>query len=121
MLSILAAIERVAIQQPQKTAYQTHSASLTYGELWHLSDCMADYISKLHLQRQQPIVVYGHMSPLQIVAFLGAVKAGHPYVPVDSSTPSERIQLILEGLWSRITMHNRAITHADEHSRCSGE
>lgn len=96
MLSILAAIERVAIQQPQKTAYQTHNASLTYGELWHLSDCMADYISKLHLQRQQPIVVYGHMSPLQIVAFLGAVKAGHPYVPVDSSTPSERIQLILE-------------------------
>ncbi|MGG2072449.1 D-alanine--poly(phosphoribitol) ligase subunit DltA [Lysinibacillus irui] len=96
MLSILAAIKRVAIQQPQKTAYQTHNASLTYGELWHLSDCVADYISKLHLQRQQPIVVYGHMSPLQIVAFLGAVKAGHPYVPVDSSTPSERIQLILE-------------------------
>lgn len=49
-----------------------------------------------HLQRQQPIVVYGHMSPLQIAAFLGAVKAGHPYVPVDSSTPSERLQLILE-------------------------
>ncbi|WP_217581540.1 D-alanine--poly(phosphoribitol) ligase subunit DltA [Lysinibacillus sp. GbtcB16] len=96
MLSILAAIERVAIQQPQKTAYQTHNASLTYGELWHYSDCIADYIMAHHLQRQQPIVVYGHMSPLQIAAFLGAVKAGHPYVPVDSSTPSERLQLILE-------------------------
>lgn len=34
--------------------------------------------------------------PLQIVAFIGAVKAGHPYVPVDSSTPSERLQLITE-------------------------
>lgn len=96
MLSILAAIERVAIQQPQKTAYQTHNASLAYGELWHYSDCIADYIMAHHLQRQQPIVVYGHMSPLQIAAFLGAVKAGHPYVPVDSSTPSERLQLILE-------------------------
>ncbi|KUF32492.1 MULTISPECIES: D-alanine--poly(phosphoribitol) ligase subunit DltA [Lysinibacillus] len=96
MLSILAAIERVALQQPQKTAYQTHHASLTYGELWHLSDNVADYLMKLNLRRQQPIVVYGHMSPLQIVAFLGAVKAGHSYVPVDSSTPIERLQLILE-------------------------
>ncbi|WP_155590050.1 D-alanine--poly(phosphoribitol) ligase subunit DltA [Lysinibacillus cavernae] len=96
MLRILAAIERVATQQPQRTAYQTHNASLTYGELWHLSDCVADYMMKLNLRRQQPIVVYGHMSPLQIVAFLGAVKAGHPYVPVDSSTPTERLQLILE-------------------------
>ncbi|MCS1393247.1 MULTISPECIES: D-alanine--poly(phosphoribitol) ligase subunit DltA [Lysinibacillus] len=96
MLSILAAIERVAIQQPQKTAYQTHNASLTYSELWHLSDRLADYLMKLNLRRQQPIVIYGHMSPLQIVAFIGAVKAGHPYVPVDSSTPSERLQLITE-------------------------
>lgn len=96
MLSILAAIEHVALQQPQKIAYQTNNATLTYGELWHSSDCVAHSIMKLGLQRQQPIVVYGHMSPLQIVAFLGAVKAGHPYIPVDSSTPSERLQVIIE-------------------------
>lgn len=96
MLSILAAIQNVALQQPQKTAYQTSRESLTYSELWYLSDCVADYLLALDLKRKQPIVVYGHMSPLQIVAFLGAVKAGHPYVPVDSSTPSERLQLIIE-------------------------
>ena len=62
MLSILAAIERVAIQRT-KTAYQTHNASLTYSELWHLSDRLADYLMKLNLRRQQPIVIYGHMSP----------------------------------------------------------
>ncbi|MGE7673509.1 D-alanine--poly(phosphoribitol) ligase subunit DltA [Lysinibacillus sp. NPDC094403] len=96
MLSILEAIHKVAQQHPDRTAYQTNSDSLTYGELWHLSDCVAQYLMALDLKRQQPIVVYGHMSPLQIVAFLGAVKAGHPYVPVDSSTPSERLQIIVE-------------------------
>ncbi|MFB7159958.1 D-alanine--poly(phosphoribitol) ligase subunit DltA [Lysinibacillus sp. NPDC056232] len=96
MLSTLAAIQKVAQQHPHRTAYQTDSESLTFGELWHLSDCVAQYLMALDLKRQQPIVVYGHMSPLQIVAFLGAVKAGHPYVPVDSSTPSERLQIIIE-------------------------
>ena len=86
----------MAQQHPHRTAYQTNNDSLTYGELWHLSDCVAQYLIALDLKRQQPIVVYGHMSPLQIVAFLGAVKAGHPYVPVDSSTPSERLQIIIE-------------------------
>ncbi len=96
MLSILTAIQNVARQYPHRTAYQTNNDSLTYEELWHLSDRVAQYLAGLDLERQLPIVVYGHMSPMQIVAFLGAVKAGHPYVPVDSSTPSERLQLIIE-------------------------
>lgn len=96
MLSILASIQQVALQNPNNHAYHVNNDSLTYGELWHLSDCVAQYLMKLDLKRQQPIVVYGHMSPLQIVAFLGAVKAGHPYVPVDSSTPSERLQFITQ-------------------------
>ncbi|MFJ8100278.1 D-alanine--poly(phosphoribitol) ligase subunit DltA [Lysinibacillus sp. NPDC096212] len=109
MLSILEAIQKVAQQHPHRTAYQTNSDSLTYGELWHLSDCVAQYLMALDLKRQQPIVVYGHMSPLQIVAFLGAVKAGHPYVPVDSSTPSERLQIIIEASQACLLLKTEAL------------
>ncbi|MBB4826324.1 D-alanine--poly(phosphoribitol) ligase subunit 1 [Sporosarcina luteola] len=95
MVSILAAIEQAARKHPAKTAYQVDQVILTYSDLWHFSDRVAHSIMKLGLQRQQPIIVYGHMSPFQIVAFLGAVKAGHPYIPVDSSIPSERLQTII--------------------------
>jgi len=110
MLSILEAIQNVAHEHPQRTAYQTNNESLTYGELWHLSDCVAHYLKALDLKRQQPIVVYGHMSPLQIVAFLGAVKAGHPYVPVDSSTPSERLQIIIEASQACLLLKTEALS-----------
>ncbi|QTD41871.1 D-alanine--poly(phosphoribitol) ligase subunit DltA [Sporosarcina sp. Te-1] len=96
MVSILAAIEQTACKYPEKTAYRVDDMALTYHELWHFSDSVAHSISKLGLQRQQPIIVYGHMSPFQIVAFLGAVKAGHPYIPVDASIPSERLQTIIK-------------------------
>ncbi|MGN4127250.1 D-alanine--poly(phosphoribitol) ligase subunit DltA [Lysinibacillus sphaericus] len=96
MLSVLAAIQNVALQKPNHPAYRTSNESLTYGELWEYSDCLAHHLMALELKNQQPIIVYGHMSPLQIVAFLGAVKSGHPYVPVDSSTPMERLQVIIE-------------------------
>ncbi len=31
-----------------------------------------------------------------LIAFLGAVKSGHPYIPLDSSLPSQRVETILE-------------------------
>ncbi|WP_107925248.1 D-alanine--poly(phosphoribitol) ligase subunit DltA [Lysinibacillus parviboronicapiens] len=96
MLSVIAAIRDAALQNPNHPAYETNNESITYGELWDYSDCLAHHLMALKLTRQQPIIVYGHMSPLQLVAFLGTVKSGHPYVPVDSSTPAERLQVIIE-------------------------
>lgn len=96
MDSILAAIEQIACKHPERTAYRVDDMALTYHELWHFSDCVAHSIRKRGLQRQQPIIVYGHMSPFQIVSFLGAVKAGHPYIPVDKSIPPERLHNIIE-------------------------
>ena len=43
-----------------------------------------------------PVLVYGHMEPNMIVSFLGSVKAGRPYIPVDVSIPAERIVKIIE-------------------------
>lgn len=34
------------------------------------------------------------MSPLMLVAFLGSIKSGRAYVPVDVSMPVERIEQI---------------------------
>lgn len=69
MLSVIAAIRDAALQNPNHPAYETNNESITYGELWDYSDCLAHHLMALKLTRQQPIIVYGHMSPLQLVAF----------------------------------------------------
>src|SRR5437762_1332121 len=38
----------------------------------------------------------GHREPEMLVAFLGAVKSGRPYVPIDTALPQQRIDKVLE-------------------------
>ncbi len=45
--------------------------------------------------RPGPIAVIGHKEPEMLIAFLAAVKSGRPYVPIDSSHPTQRIDRIL--------------------------
>ena len=68
---------------------------LTFGELELLSNKLSGYLS-CNFPDKMPIVVFGHKSPLMIAAFIGCVKAGHPYCPVDTSMPEERIRDILD-------------------------
>lgn len=42
------------------------------------------------------MVVYGHKSPLMLVSFFAAVKAGLPYAPIDIAYPADRVADILE-------------------------
>lgn len=51
---------------------------------------------------RSPIMVYGHMQPEMIVNFLGCVKAGHAYIPVDLSIPADRVQRIAENSGAKL-------------------
>lgn len=94
-MSVLHMIHEMSLLYPQRIAYQVDEETLTYEELWKQSDLVAEFIVQGGLHDATPIAVYGHMSPKQVIAFLGVVKAGHPYIPLDTSIPNERIQHIL--------------------------
>lgn len=95
-MQLLQSIKKYAEIHPDSIAFVNGSESLTYGNLWRLSDGLAAYLQKQHLEKSEPIIVYGHMEPEMIISFLGCVKAGHPYIPVDTSVPMERIMKIIE-------------------------
>lgn len=95
-MKVLQQIAQMAAASPEKIAYRSDGNSITYGDLWQQSTEVAAAIKAMNLPEQSPIAIYGHMSPLQIVSFLGAVKAGHPYIPLDISIPDERIAHIIE-------------------------
>lgn len=79
---------------PDRAAHVSGGRSLTYRELWERSDALAALLLERHGRDGRPVVVRGHKEPEMLVAFLAAVKAGRPYVPVDLSIPQDRFERI---------------------------
>lgn len=69
--------------------------STTYGQLWAYSSSIAAYLHKTLPMNNDPVIVYGHKSPLMIASFLACIRSGHAYVPVDAfSVPKDRVASI---------------------------
>ena len=49
-------------------------------------------------EKRQPAVVLGHKSACMIAGFLGCLKSGHAFVPVDTEMPLTRLADILSQL-----------------------
>ncbi|KZE73771.1 D-alanine--poly(phosphoribitol) ligase [Paenibacillus elgii] len=96
-MTILDRIERKALQDPQHTAFIRGEERLAYGQLWNQSDALARWIVDTIGADNRPVLVYGHMEPEMLVCFLACVKAGHAYIPVDSSVPEARLASIVRG------------------------
>jgi D-alanine--poly(phosphoribitol) ligase subunit 1 len=91
-------IERIghwAVVAPKATAHISDGRTLTYGELRSHSDALACYLTQRLGDDRSPIAVLGHREPEILIAFLGAVKSGRPYVPLDTAVPQQRIDKIL--------------------------
>ncbi len=95
-MKLLTRIAQHAVGKPEQTAFRTEDQALSYSLLWDKSSRLASLIHAMQLVRQTPVVVYGHMGIYMPVSFLACVKAGHPYIPVDTSIPMERVRLIVE-------------------------
>lgn len=94
-LSIIQQIDQFAYSYPQKIVYQDHEKAYTYQQLKEASDKIACYLAQ-HFPNRKPVVVFGELEFEMLAAFLGAVKAGHAYIPIERHTPTQRIELILQ-------------------------
>ncbi len=80
---------------PEAVAHVSGDRSLTYGELDERSGRLAGYLTERFADNRSPIAVLGHREPEILIAFLGAIKSGRPYVPIDTAFPQQRIDKIL--------------------------
>ena len=94
--NLIAQIDQFAVSHPDKSAYDYLGTENTYGDLKKYSDALADYILKMDLPAKAPIVVFGGQTFEMIAAFLGVVKSGHSYVPVDVNSSLSRLESINE-------------------------
>lgn len=92
------AVERQARAHPHASAHRASGgATMTYGELWEASDRIAAALAAC-ADGRQPAVVLGHKSALMIAGFLGCLKSGHAFAPVDVETPPARLADIMAQL-----------------------
>jgi D-alanine--poly(phosphoribitol) ligase subunit 1 len=94
-VNLIERIDHWAAEAPERIAHLSGDRTLTYGELRGCSDGLASYLTKLFGDDRRPIAVLGHREPEMLVAFLGAVKSGRPYVPIDTALPQTRTDQIV--------------------------
>jgi D-alanine--poly(phosphoribitol) ligase subunit 1 len=94
-VNLIQRIDHWAAVVPETVAHISGDRTLTYCELCRRSDALAVYLTKRFGDDRSPIAVLGHREPEMLIAFLGAVKSGRPYVPIDIALPQQRIDKIL--------------------------
>ncbi|MEH2082694.1 MAG: amino acid adenylation domain-containing protein [Nostoc sp.] len=96
--------EATVTRSPDAIAVIFENEQLTYQELNHRANQLADYLRSAKLSRSdslgvKPEVLVGicvERSLEMVIGILGILKAGGAYVPLDPSYPKERLALILD-------------------------
>lgn len=103
-MDLVAQIDRWGVTAPDRPAHISGGRLLTYGQLKAGSAGLAARLVATLPGDRSPVAVIGHKEPEMLVAFLGAVKSGHPYVPVDVSLPAQRVEGIIAAAGARVTL-----------------
>lgn len=93
--NLVMTIDRWGQEQAEIVVYQSGAQRFTYGDLKNNSDSFANYLEK-NLTNKRPVVVFGELEYEMLASFLAVSKVGIAYIPIESNTPLERIQLILQ-------------------------
>ncbi|RJQ91305.1 amino acid adenylation domain-containing protein [Amycolatopsis panacis] len=73
-----------------------HGTRLTYGDLKDLSDALARRLRAVNVRAGDAVGVVGRRSVDALVAFLGILKAGAVYVPLEDTAPPYRLQAMAD-------------------------
>lgn len=93
--NILEYLYSTAARLPEKVAFSDGQCSLTFRELTQKTEAVASFLRK-NGRRSGPVGVFMERSPLEIAVFLGVVRAGCFYVPMDGEMGEERLKGIAE-------------------------
>ncbi len=115
-------IEAQVERTPAAIAASFEGQSLTYRELGDRSSQLAAY---LRSQGVGPDVLVGicmQRSLDMLVAFLGVLKTGGAYLPIDPVYPAERVAFMLEDSGAALVLRDRCVIEArGENPKLSGQ
>ena len=101
-MDLIAQIDMWGDQVASRPAHVSGTEVLTYGQLKQRSDQFASHLSHLLPPDHSPVAILGHKQPEMLVGFIGSLKAGHPYVPLDTSIPELRVRAVVDAARARL-------------------
>ena len=96
MMDLIEKINHWGETAPNHIAHICGDQSITYRDLRERSDALAAYFWRTLPHDHSPVALLGHKEAEMIIGFLGAIKSGHSYIPLDTSLPAYRIKNVLE-------------------------
>lgn len=104
--SIPARIARRAADAPNQIAIVDGKAQLTYGEIERQSNLLAARLQEAGAGQDRCIGLFLERSAQFIVAALAVLKSGAAYLPLDPSTPADRVAAILADAGAIVLLTN---------------
>ena len=101
---LIARIDRWIREAPERTAHIVGGKHTTYRALGERADAVADFIRRSLPDDGSPVPIIGHKEPEMLAGFLGCLKTGHPYVPIDRTSPSVRRNAIIDAASATLTI-----------------
>jgi amino acid adenylation domain-containing protein len=109
-------LERIFEEQvermPHRVALVEGESEITYEDLNARASVLARLLVKKGLNQDRPVGVYMERSIDAAVAFLAALKANTPYVPLDVSNPKTRLELLIADAGCGVIMTHRGLRSA---------
>lgn len=97
--NVLQYLENDALRYADKVALEDENDKVTYAEYVEYAKKIGTFIStKVNGKMNQPIAVLIERNIKSVISFMGVIYSGNFYVPIDSTMPAERIELIYKTL-----------------------
>ena len=106
--TIHSVFEKRAAEDPEALAIEEGQRSVTYGELDALAHDVAERLRPYLNGTDQIVGVLADRSIETVVAFLGILKAGAAYVPLEADQPAEWLRFMLDDTGARVVLAPRA-------------
>ncbi|KAA6447679.1 non-ribosomal peptide synthetase [Bacillus swezeyi] len=104
--SIVDLFRETAVQNPDHPAVVYENVRYTYQEADELSDRMSACLREQGVRHDEPIGLMVHRSAEMVIAILGILKSGCPYLPIDVHLPAERIRYMVENSGTKLVVAN---------------
>ncbi len=118
--TLLSKFEAQAQNTPNATALVFRQESYTYGELNERANQVAHYLIEKGTKTDDIVAVSLERSLEMMVYIYGILKAGAAYLPIDTSTPAERLKFIADDAAFKIVFYNHDALDLDQlqHIQC---
>ena len=94
--TVVEIFERRVLNTPAKIILEFNDQRFTYHELNEKANQLAHFLKANGVQYQTMVGICLHQSEERLIAMLAILKVGGIYVPLDTSYPASRFQLIFE-------------------------